>query len=855
MQNNSYPDLASQNQSQHYATQLGSFDNQRSSQNQSHWLEFMAALDNLGGSELENRLKENQRLLRENGVTYTVYDDKAQLNHLWKLDPIPLLISAAEWGVIEQGVKQRAELLGLILNDLYGQQNLLKQGILPAELVYAHQGFLIPCIGSLQQSASLTLYAANLARGCNGNIWVLNDHTQAPSGIGYTMENRNVTGRVMADLFQASHVQRLTPFFNKLQQSLAQTAPHNKSEPHIVVMTPGPLNETYFEHAYLASNLGFTLAQGDDLTVRDSKVWLRTLEGLQSVDVLLRRVDDDYCDPLELRNSSKLGVAGLLQAVRSGNVSIANPLGSSILENQGLLAFLPALCRYFLDQDLLLPSVASWWCGHRKECDFVISNLSKLVIKSINRGGPDRAIFGDQLSSQQRADLIKKIKAKPYLFVGQEQITFSTAPSLINGQIEERNSILRSFAVASDDGYSVMPGGLTRVAMNKNQITVTNQQGAVNKDTWVLDGEEYNSIKLPGFSQQIIVPAISEPLTSRAADNLFWVGRHFERILGSTRLIRTILLKQTNLLNGLDRNNHQQCMQVLLCALTHLTVSYPGFIKKKPLQGAEQTNEILSIFQDQQRNGSLAHNIQAFFQAANNIRDLWSQETWRCIDSIKYYWEDQVVAMSHPHSQLDQYLSELNTRLAAFSGLTSESMSRESGWILLQLGRKLERSVSIISLIRATLVQKQPKELLHPLLEAILLTTDSFSIYQRRYRSATRLPMVLDLLLKDKSHPSSLLFQLQHLKQYIAVLPRQDKKNQLRREEGLILKANTELQLCDSVALLSDNGMGVHDDLEKLLATTTEQLTDIADSITQRYFNHITGVHQLSDTCRGSHEV
>lgn len=851
LQNQSNFNISSQ--SQHFETRLGSYSQLQNGSDkvQQHWLNFMSALEEMGGAELENRRKENQRLLRENGVTYTVYNEEAQFNRPWKLDPIPLLISATEWQVIDQGVKQRAELMNLILRDLYGEQRILKQGIIPAQLIYAHQGFLIPCMDSLQEPTRLTVYAANLARGSNGNMWVLNDHTQAPSGIGYCLENRSVSRRVMADLFQDANVQQLTSFFNTLQNSLAWIAPHNKEDPHIVVLTPGALNETYFEHAYLASQMGFTLAQGDDLTVRDSKVWLRTLEGLQQVDVILRRVDDSYCDPLELRSGSKLGIAGLLQAVRSGNVSIANPLGSSILENQGLLAFFPALCRFFLGEDLLLPSIASWWCGHKKEQDFVIANLSKLAIKSIDRGGSNQVVFGNQLNQQQQEDLIRKIKAKPYLFIGQEQISFSTVPSLANGQIEPRNSILRSFAIANEDSYSVMPGGLTRVAANKDQVNVSNQFGATNKDTWVLKDKKNTHSRPLNANESLIVSPISEPLTSRAADNLFWVGRHFERIQSTTRLLRTILNKQSDQLNSEDLDSHK-CLHTLLCSLTHLTASYPGFLEIPEISSVAQEQEILSLVQNQQRDGSIAYSVQAFFQSAYNIRDLWSQDTWRCIDETQYYWQHQVVSRNHLPYQLAHHLSELSTQLAAFSGLTSESMTRESGWLLLQLGRKMERSLSIISLLRATVVINQPEAQLSSILESVLLATDSFSIYQRRYRTAPRLPMVLELLLGDKNHPYSLLFQLKYLQQYISSLPRHTHKNKLSREQGLILKANTDVQLCDFNTLLEENSDGIYPKLDTLLSNMTELLWDVAESITQSYFNHITETHQLSSAWQES---
>ncbi len=857
--------------SQHYATRLGRVDEMLSSDNkvQPHWLDFMSALETMGGVELENRRKENQRLLRENGVTYTVYSDAGNFSRPWQLDSVPLLISATEWQDIEQGIQQRAELLNLILKDIYGAQTLLKKGLLPAELVYAHQGFLLPCVASLTDAARLTIYATNLVRGPKGSMWVLSDHAQAPSGMGYCLENRNVVGRVMGDLFHDMQVQRLAGFFTTLQDTLAKSAPHNKDNPHIVVLTPGPLNETYFEHAYLASQLGFTLAQGEDLTMRDGKICLRTLEGLQPVDVLLRRMDDNFCDPLELNASSQLGVAGLLQAVRLGNVSLANPLGSGVLENPGLLGFLPSLARYFLGEELQLPSAATWWCGQKKECDFVIANLPKLSIKSIFRGSTQSVIDGAQLSLEQRAQLIDRIKAKPYLFVGQEHIDFSTAPTLINGVIEPRNCILRSFAVASDQTYQVMPGGLTRVAVNKDQFAISNQFGAISKDTWVLCPEKPDAQKStsdqsqsqsqsqtqsentiqssalkPPPNQHQSLGAIYEPLASRTADNLFWVGRHMERIFASIRLLNTVLDKQTSLSNSDGQNNHH--VEVLLQAATHLTGTYPGFISVKPLSQEQKQQEIVSLLKDQQRAGSVASNIEAFFYAAFNIRDLWSQDTWRCIDSIRSDWQKETKHLMVSPTQLTRPLKYMSLQMAAFSGLTAESMTRESGWLLLQLGRKLERSLALITLLRATIVPKHNAVQLHAVLEDVLLVTDSLSIYQRRYRSAVCLPLFLELLLGDVTHPYSLLFQLQRLKKIIAELP-EHRKNRLSPEQRIILQIHTEIQLCDFNDLLcQDQESGIHAKLDDLLGHITQLLWEFSDMIAQHYFNHVQAAHQLS---------
>jgi len=828
---------------QYYETQLGINDEMYGAENKAlpYWQRIMDSLDTMGSENLELRRREAQRLLRENGVTYNVYGDEQNLTRPWKLDPVPLLISSDEWSVIEAGLKQRAELLDLILKDIYGKQTLLKKGLLPAELIFGHEGFLHPCVGTFQQQKRLlTLYSANLARGPNGRMWVLDDRTQAPSGSGYALENRTVMRRVFPDIFRETHVLRLSGFFKSLRKGLVELAPHGKEDPRIVILTPGPLNETYFEHAYLAAQLGFTLVQGADLTVRDGKVWLKSLAGLQAVDVILRRVDDSFCDPLELRSGSQLGVAGLLEAVRRGNVAIANPLGSSVLENPGLLAFLPQLSRYFLNQDLKLASVATWWCGQRRERDFVLQNLDRLVIKPINRSQGNHAVFGGLLSHQEKEQLRRQIMAKPYSFIGQEQASFSTLPAFIDHQIEPRNAVLRNFVVASDNDYVVMPGGLTRVARQKDNFIVSNQAGGISKDTWVLASEPDKPVSLwlqPRRNQ--LIDAIIEPLTSRSADNLFWVGRHLERIEATTRLLRTILSKQRESLEFKDPLDND-CLKVFLQALTLVTVTYPGFIKDGAQRLKAPNEELLSLIKDSHRKGSLSASILAFVQAAFSSRDLWSQDTWRSVDNIQRRWQQRIIHNKDlTLEQLPKALDDLITGLVAFSGLTSESMTREAAWLMLDSGRRLERALTLITLLRSTVALRHQVALQNQILEAVLVTTDSLTIYQRRYRSFIQLPMVLALLLLDETHPRSVAYQLHELSNHVNELPRTTGKSQLSEQARLLLKAYTDLRLCNIAELsqLNEND-GIYTALDQLLANTTDLLWRFADVLAEAYFSH-----------------
>lgn len=827
---------------QYYETRLGVYDEMVATEHKvlPYWQHFIKALETMGSEQIERRRREAQRLLRENGVTYNVYGDTQKLTRPWRLDPIPLLISNEEWTVIEAGLKQRAELLDLIFKDIYGEQTLLKNGLLPIELIFAHQGFLQPCHGTLQNHAKqLTIYSANLVRGSKGRFWVLDDRTQAPSGSGYALENRTVMTRVLPDILRDTQVHRLSGFFKSFGKGLENIALHNKDNPRVVVLTPGPFNETYFEHAYLASYLGYTLVQGDDLTVRDGHVWLKSLEGLQHVDVILRRVDDSFCDPLELRIDSRLGVTGLLEAVRRGNVAIANPLGSSVLENPALLAFLPKLARYFLDEDLILPSVATWWCGQQREREFVLQNLEHLVIKHINRRKDDNYLAGSTLSSEQKATLREAILAKPHLYVGQEQVSLATVPAFINHRIEPRTAVLRNFVVANGEDYLVMPGGLTRVAQDKDDFAVSNQAGGISKDTWVLGSESNQALTALTRANRESVPyAVTEPLTSRAADHLFWVGRYSERTEAVARLLRTVLLKHQDTLEFKDEIDNA-ALTVLLHSVTHVTMTYPGFVNSHPSYLEQPQKELLSLAKDNHRPGSLATNIHSLVQSAYNIRDLWSQDTWRSVDNIQYRWLLRVVNGDIAIEQLQSHLDELITGVVAFTGLTGESMTREAGWLMLGSGRRLERALALISLLRATVVQRHEPSVQIQVLEAVLFSTDSLTIYQRRYRSFIELSAMLELLLLDETHPRSVAYQLRMLSEHISVLPRECGKHQLSEEERLILKAYTDVRLSNVVDLLKvDDDEGIYGALDALLATTTELLWRIADTIARAYFSH-----------------
>ncbi|MBN8247660.1 MAG: circularly permuted type 2 ATP-grasp protein, partial [Verrucomicrobia bacterium] len=493
-----------------------------------HYRRLIRELQRLGADELRRRDETGRRIVHEQGVTYNVYGDPRGMERPWGLDPVPLLIEADEWSRLEAALQQRARLLDRILADCHGPQNLIRSGWLPPALVFAQPDFLRPAHGARPpEETFLHFYAADLARSPDGQWWVVSDRTQIPTGAGYALANRLVASRILPEAFRDCQVQRLAGFFRAVQSSLASLGARRTDHPRVVLLTPGPYNETYFEHAYLARYLGYALVEGQDLTVRDDRVFLKTLSGLEPVDVILRRVDDDFCDPLELRNGSMLGVPGLLEAWRVGNVTIANGLGSGLLQSAAYMAFLPGLCRHLFGEDLLMPSVATWWCGQKSAEMYVSEHLDELFIKPAFRShlrgtDPDRP-----MSAAARDALRRQIAFQPHLWVAQERVRLSSAPSWTGTAVAPRPVGVRVYVVATPSGYQVMPGGLARLAPEPGGRFISMQRGGASKDTWVLSEAPVDTAAslLRPQGAPIELRRVGNNLPSRMADNFFWLGR------------------------------------------------------------------------------------------------------------------------------------------------------------------------------------------------------------------------------------------------------------------------------------------------------------------------------------------
>ncbi len=804
-----------------------------------HWAPLLLGMEQLGSAEMELRRKEALKLMHENGVTYNVYEDAGSSNRPWQLDPVPLMISGQEWNDIEAGLLQRAELLNMILADLYGPRELTKKNLLPHELIYNHAGFLRACDQvKLTGQHQLVLSATDLARGPDQKMWVLSDRTQAPSGAGYALENRVAVSRVMPNLFRHSQTRRLANFFKSMHAGLTAIAPPNAESPRIVLLTPGPFNETYFEHAYLAAFLGYPLVQGDDLTVRDGYVWLKSLTGLKRVDVIIRRVDDTYCDPLELLADSRLGVTGLLEVARRGNVAIANPLGSGVLENPGIQPFLPGIAKHFLGETLKLQSAATWWCGQPKEMDYVLANLDKLVIKPIYRAHGTSSVLGHLLSQAQRAELRDRIRTNPAFYVGQEHVSFSTAPCVTPAGFEPRKVMLRCFAAADRNGYVIMPGGLSSSAPEKGEMMISGRTGSISKDTWVIATEpevKYESARNIGASAS---GGNEHALPSRAADNIYWVGRYAERAEGSIRLLRATVRKLYTNPNN-DDPDYEESLQCMLRGVTNLTGTWPGFLGEDhaALLKSPET-ELISVALDEQRSGSIAYLLRSVLRSGYSVRDLWSTDIWRVLDDMDEHLAQPQQLGENALWKLQELMDRQITTLSAFSGLSMENMTRGNGWLFLDIGRRLERSMLTISILRNVLSAQHRDGVEAQLIESLLDTSDNTICYRQHYRSYYELAAFLELQLLDANNPRSLAFQINCLKSHVAKLPRISKGKRFSPEERLMLEAGSMIDLLNLSDLLVVSKDGIRENLDQQLSRLYYLLNSLSETITAEFFRH-----------------
>ena len=807
-----------------------------------HWTYLLETIKTMGPTAFADRQDKALRILRDDGATYNIYSDKASPNRTWSLDLVPSLISSEQWATIEAGLLERSELFNLILRDLYGPRDLIRQNVIPPEALFCHKGYLRACHGMVVPGEhDLIFHAVDMMRDCHGEVRVLTDRTQSPSGAGYALENRTVMSRVMPSLFRDSQVHRLAAFFQRIRTKLYSLSP-NQDQPRVVVLTPGSHNETYFEHAYMANYLGLHLVQSGDLVVRNGYVWMKALDGLSRVDVILRRIDDAFCDPVELRGDSQLGIAGILEVIRAGRVVMANPLGSGILENPIFLKYLPQIAKTLLGRELRLKSVDNYWCGDKDDLDYVLDNIESLVIKPVFRAAGARSAYMGEQGEQDKSALTERIKANPMQYVAQPVLDTAHIPTFANSRLEPRPAILRSFSVASDSSYSIMPGGLTRVGLEPASFIISNQAGSQSKDTWVIASEPERSAVLANDTDD--TPAKEADLISlpsRVVENLFWMGRYAERAESSLRLLRTVFL----LLNG-EEPISDICKRILLEAVTDVTATHPGFINANDELINRCDEELLLIVKDINRLGSVRSNLNAMIGCADESKELLSSDTMRVINDIRDAISELDVALSGGMAAApEEALDPLVSALMALSGLAQESMVRDFGWRFMEIGRRLERGILTTKILDNLLVTEVTESDQTLLVEALLSSLESLISYRRRYRARMGIQSSLDLVMMDTSNPRSLLYQIEQLGTHIAALPKSiESRHELTPKERAILECETLIKL----SLLKDLNTRIDGKRQRLahnLNRINELLGSLSNFISDTYFDHRESSQQL----------
>lgn len=813
-----------------------------------HWAGVATAYRALGTAELARRRDEIEMLLEQDGVTYNNPAEQHRQSRAWTLDPVPFIVPSDEWTIIERGMIQRAELLDLVLRDLYGERRLLRTGVVPPGMILSDPQFVRACDGiRVAGDRQLVVFGADLARSTDGSWVALGQRTQAPSGAAYALENRRVMSRVFPHLFRTTGVERLTPFIHALRSALLGAVPDGVDDPSIVILSPGSLSETAFEHASIAAQLGYPLVQGSDLQSRNGRVGLRTVGGWVPVHVILRRVDAGFCDPLELRSDSTLGIPGLTDACRAGTVSVVNTLGSGVLENAGLSGLMNTLAKHLLGSDLILESVPSWWCGDPASRSHVLAHLGELVVRPLSRSTLEHSIDTSRASAGDMDELRRRILARPDQWVGQERIVPGSAPVLTDTGIAPRATVLRTFAVAHADSYVAMPGGLARAGSVDLAGPITNLRGAESKDMWVLASD---ATQVTEFWPEEFTPAQTpaiDALPARAAEHLFWLGRYAERAEATVRLIRTINARRDEF-DKAPPGPGPASLTVLLEALTRITGTYPGFVGDDALALFDDpTAELFSLVVDEQRPGTVAHAIRHMFDAIDVVRDQLSIDTWLVVGSLQRELErlEEGAGERDGEDATASVLDALLHGLLSLSGLANESMVRDQGWQFMEAGRRIERALHVTVLVGSTLNTEHSAPVESLIVESVLTAGESIITARRRYRSHALTSTTIDLLFSDSGNPRSLAFQLDRLGESLALL----------RTERAVDATSSALQLLGDVSQLVDDidsrrlahvdDTGYRPDLDRFVSTVRAKLSMVSNAVGAESFTRFRPQHAM----------
>jgi uncharacterized circularly permuted ATP-grasp superfamily protein/uncharacterized alpha-E superfamily protein len=818
-----------------YPRKTGRFDEMLGDDDQPRpsWREFLNHLENAAPAWTRHQHDYVRQRIQENGVTYNAHADPQGNDRPWELDPLPMILPQDEWNAIAAAVTQRARLFDALLTDLYGEQRLLRDGGIPPALVYGHDGFLWPCQGIRPPGGIwLHLYAADLARSPDGRWWVIADRTQAPSGAGYALENRLIVSRLFPEKLRELGVLHLTPFFTALQENLAHWAPgdDNPANPRIVLLTSGHRSETYFEHAYLARHLGYPLVEGQDLTVRDKRVYLKTLTGLKRVHAILRRFDGDFYDPLELRGDSAPGIPGLLQAVRAGAVLVANAPGSGLLESAALPGFLPSACQTLLGEKLRMPSVATWWCGEQAALDFVVEHLDQLVIKSAFPSQGLEPVFGSELHGAAREAMIERLRACPNAYVAQELVRFSQSPSWSapsECRLVPRGVAMRVFVVATPRGHQVMPGGLTRVVSATNAPFISMQRGGSSKDTWVPGNGPVDALvpMRPMIGKADLVRG-GNNLSSRVVENLFWFGRYTERCQAMARLLRTAISR----LVGAENEPALRSAHEIARDMKLLPEAAPG----EPARHEIET-QLLAATHNAGNDG-LGGSIRHLLEIGAQMRERFSLDNWHALSHLQQQMRECQRTPPALGGAL-AFLDRIVLIASALAGFAMNGMTHDDGWRFLIVGRRIESLIFLASAASRFLRLESASD--PACLECLLELSDSIVTYRSRYMVQPELLPAIDLVVFDETNPHAAIFQahdmascLDRLESGLGVLPDDEPRGIPERLRAFGQGHDFSFSIDSRL------------ELAHLLDDTATRTAALSDRLAMRYFTHVDKVRR-----------
>jgi uncharacterized circularly permuted ATP-grasp superfamily protein/uncharacterized alpha-E superfamily protein len=803
-----------------------------------HWHSFAKTLSGLSPEEFARRRASAGAMVRDNGVTYNVYDETAGQTRPWQLDIVPFILSAADWRDIEAAVIQRALLADALLADIYGEQRLIAEGHVPPHLIYGHPQFLRPLHGtSPSGGVHVHLYSADLARAPDGSWRVMSSRADAPSGLGYALENRLVVSQTFPDSFGDMRVARLASFFNAYRENILSLGQSRRDR--AVLLTPGPYNESYFEHVYLAHYLGLTLVEGDDLVVRDAQVFLKTLTGLERVAAIFRRVDSDFCDPLEFRGDSALGVPGLVEVARAGGVVLANALGGGVIESPALDAYLPAVSQALLGEELKFPDIATIWCGTEWGRKAALARLSTGVLRGAFDARPlfsrgSTAQLGSEMSADERSLVEARIATRGETLVVQDIAPLGVAPVYDGGAFGARPVSLRVFATWTPQGYMVMPGGLTRVAADETVGALSMQSGASSKDAWVLSEAPVDKFSLlSNQGRSVEIKRHGESAPSRAMDNLFWLGRYAERTESLVRILRAVTARLGDAPEAALELNRKLLVPFAESAETPAALD-------KIIDEAALAGELQTLIYGRRRNRGLQRLLSRVETTAWSVRDRLSADTWRTIHALtnkdwaeKDGLPDEGQSFNAPDARF--YLDSLVRRAAALSGLSAENMTRGPNWLFMDLGRRIERASHLAWLVRQTVYAADAQENDH--IRTVLEIADSAMTYRSRYLGVFQIVPFVDLLLLDDANPRSAAFQLATIENHLRELPR---ITLAQRSDlpGAIASEIRKIVANAHPARLSVCEHGERASLGELTDTIRADMGMLSDALADAYFQH-----------------